>query len=111
MPDIQPKWFEQISPETSWRSVFKWGSPGEFKHPNAGLTRMMKATFGMTDEDFRTPRNLGLEPATFDCPSKLAPSVIADFQAMLGPDNVSTDDLSRLRVAYGKVGATHFNSI
>lgn len=102
MPDLQPKWFEQISPETSWRSIFKWGSPGEFKHPNAGLTRMMKDTFAMTDEDFRTPQRLGLEPATFDCPSKFAPSVIADFQAMLGPENVATDDLSRLRVAYGK---------
>jgi alkyldihydroxyacetonephosphate synthase len=102
MSEFQPRWLEQLAPENSWRSIFKWGSPGEFKHPNAALLRLMRDTFAMTDEDFRAPRNLGLEPASFDCPSKLAPEVIAEFSALLGPENVATDDLSRLRVAYGK---------
>jgi len=102
MPDFQPRWFHQLPPEHSWRSFFKWGSPGEFKHPNAALLRLMQDTFAMGDEDLRAPRNLGLEPASIDCPSKLPASVIADFQALLGPENVATDELSRLRVAYGK---------
>lgn len=100
--DFQPRWYEERAPETSWRSVFKWGDPGEFKHPNGRLYRMMKDVFGLTDEDFRQPRKMGLEPVAFESPSHLSSEAQAEFEALLGSENVCTDDLSRLKAAYGK---------
>ena len=32
----QPNWIEEITPPNTYRSLFKWGDPGGFKHPNAG---------------------------------------------------------------------------
>ena len=29
-----PKWYEDVPPEGSYRSILKWGGPQEFKHPN-----------------------------------------------------------------------------
>jgi alkyldihydroxyacetonephosphate synthase len=63
---------------------------------------MLKDVFGMTDEDFRRPTLTGLEPAAAPRPSGLADGVRTDLEAMLGPENVQTDDLARLSAAYGK---------
>jgi alkyldihydroxyacetonephosphate synthase len=101
MSDASYKWFDGPVPEDSWRAILKWGSPAESKHPNAGLVRLMKQTFGMSDADF-TPRNLGLEEAAVEAPSRLPEETLAAFQVLLGKENVATDGLSRLKVAYGK---------
>jgi alkyldihydroxyacetonephosphate synthase len=98
----QPHWINTAAPEGSWRSILKWGSPDQFKHPNPRLFRLMKATFGMTDADFATPAHTGLEPARFQRPSALPAADAAVFKAMLGPGGVALDGLTRLRAAYGK---------
>ncbi|HJV48361.1 MAG TPA: FAD-binding oxidoreductase [Geothrix sp.] len=101
MTDACPKWFDGPVPEASWRALLKWGSLKESKHPNAGLVRLMQRTFGMSEADF-APRNLGLEPAVVDAPSRLPDEALVAFRELLGPENVVTDGLARLRVAYGK---------
>ena len=40
----------------TFRSIFKWGAPDRFKHPNARLFAMLKDKLEMTDADF-TERN------------------------------------------------------
>ena len=97
----QPPWHQAPPPVGSWRSLFKWGDPGQFKHPSANLYRMVKEKFGMGDEDFGHPRT-GLEPVTVPCPSKLAGDLRSGLEALLGPENVQTDDYARLSAAYGK---------
>ena len=40
-----PNWYKETAPADSYRSLFKWGSLSEFKHPNKGLVEHMKKTF------------------------------------------------------------------
>ena len=97
-----PPWIHAAPPAGSWRSLFKWGAPDVFKHPNARLYALMKETFGMADGDFVTPRDTGLAPVAFSPPEPLAPAHLAAFQAMLGEGNVQSDSFTRLRAASGK---------
>jgi alkyldihydroxyacetonephosphate synthase len=43
-----PDWYEQEAPGTSYRSLFKYGDPKGFKHPNRGLFRLIKESLNMT---------------------------------------------------------------
>ena len=37
-----PQWTESPPPPKSYRSVFKYGDPGKFKHPNRQWVAMLK---------------------------------------------------------------------
>ncbi len=100
--EFYPRWFEGVCPERSYRSIFKWGAKDSFKHPNKRLYRLMKETFNMTDEDFKTQKNMGLEEVSYNNPIKLKSRQIDDFREIVGAENVKTDAYSRLKVAYGK---------
>ncbi|MBU5484696.1 FAD-binding oxidoreductase [Clostridium sp. MSJ-11] len=100
--DFYPDWHEEAPPEGSYRSILKWGDPKEFKHPNRKLYALMKKTFNMTDEDFKTKQKMGLEKVDFDKPIKLNETQINKFKEMLGEENVKVDNYSRLQIAYGK---------
>jgi alkyldihydroxyacetonephosphate synthase len=56
-----PQWRETAPQENTYRSVFKWGDPLGFKHPNDRLYEAMKETFHMTDNDFKEKRSEGNE--------------------------------------------------
>lgn len=98
-----PDWYHKAPPPQSYRSIFKWGYPDCFKHPNRRLYALMKEAFGMTDEDFKVKQNVGEERVEYDIPSRLSPKQLDELRAMVGPENVHTDDYNRLRVAYGKM--------
>jgi alkyldihydroxyacetonephosphate synthase len=100
--EFVPKWYEEALPKDSYRSILKWGPPLEFKHPNKKFYRLMKTTFGMTDDDFRVPRKMGLEKVSFDISIKLTSEQMSTLSAIVGKENVKTDDYSRLQIAYGK---------
>ncbi len=100
--NFYPDWYEDIPSDKSYRSIFKWGAIDEFKHPNHRLYKLMKETFHMTDDDFKKPKNLGLEEVSYDIPPKLSEEQINHFRKIVGDENVKTDDYSRLQVAYGK---------
>lgn len=97
-----PKWYEDVPPEGSYRSILKWGGPQEFKHPNAKLYDLMKKIFDMTDEDFKHPQKMGLEKVDYDIKPKLTKEQINVFKNIVGEENVKEDNYSRLQVAYGK---------
>ena len=97
-----PAWFEGSLPNRSYRSLFKWGAPDRYKHPNPRMFALIKKAFGLTDEDFREPRNLGLEDVPREAPITLSEAQVRHFVQLLGKGNVSRDPYSRLRVSYGK---------
>ncbi len=98
----EPKWYEQAPPEQSYRSILKWGSPSEFKHPNERLYRLMKQTFKMTDEDFKNPQKLGLEKVHVNNSISLTIEQIDVLRDIVGTENCKIDGYSRLQIAYGK---------
>ncbi len=102
--DFEPSWYlKKFSPK-SYRSIFKWGDPSFVKYPKETLYKMIKETFGMTDDDFKSyTADLGLEDVKFDIsPKVLKPEDIKYFKSVVGDEFVKDDDYSRLSVAYGK---------
>lgn len=101
--DFEPKWYLETPPKRSYRSIFKWGDPSFNKVPKENLYKMMKEIFHLTDDDFKQyAEPLGLEEVKLQKPCALSNEVIAALQAIVGKENVSTDDYDRLSVAYGK---------
>lgn len=96
-----PPWMEAPPPPGSWRALFKWGAPEACVHPGARLYALLKEAFGMDDGDFRRPLRPGLEPAAAP-PSALCGADRAALEALVGPENVRCDDLSRLAAGCGK---------
>lgn len=95
-------WEETPPPKGSFRSLFKWGDPEEFKEPNERLYNLMKNTFGMTDEDFKKKIDPGTESVPEGMPVNLAKEHLAFFETVVGRENLKIDTYSRLGVAYGK---------
>lgn len=100
--EFLPDWTETAPPENSYRSIFKWGAPGEFKHPNGAWYRMLKEEFGMTDTDFYSKRREGLEPVSIGDRVRISPADLRRFQSIVGKYNVATDGYSRLKYSRGK---------
>ncbi|WP_448521253.1 FAD-binding oxidoreductase [Pseudothermotoga sp.] len=97
-----PKWVEQVAPEKSYRSIFRWGDPSYFKHPNERLCKLMREYFSLSDEDLSAPKNIGFEIVDVELPIKLETKHIEAFQKMVGPENVAMDTYSRIKASYGK---------
>ncbi len=97
-----PEWVEEAPPEGSYRSILKWGDPNAFKHPNQRLYAMMKQEFQMSDADFKTKLKPGYEPVKCELPISLSDDQISVFKGIVGEENVSTDDYSRVKYANGK---------
>lgn len=100
--DFQPAWTEKPPAKKSYRSVFKWGSPDEFKHPSHAWYQMLKDTFGMTDEDFKETRFEGNEPVAISRKIRLTKTQIARITDIVGKRNVALDDFSRVKYSHGK---------
>jgi len=100
--NFYPEWNESPPPEKSYRSVFKWGDPKAYKHPNQHLYEMLKETFSLTDNDFIRRQEEGLETVKVDQKIKLSKTDLKNFQEIVGKDNVAEDDYSRVKYANGK---------
>jgi len=87
-PRFTPDWIEQAPPSRSYRSLFKWGDPHGYKHPNSGLVGLIKETFGLSDADFVKPRQTGMEEFDAEMPSSLANRHLEDFTNMRGASNL-----------------------
>jgi len=97
-----PNWYKGQIPPNSYRALFKWGDPYAYKHPNRGLVTMMQEIFGMTDDDFASPKNLGLDPVMLETPMGLTSSQIDALISISGRENIFLDTFLRLRASYGK---------
>lgn len=40
--DCTPHWTYEVPQPGTYRSIFKWGAPDAFKHPNRSLYEMLK---------------------------------------------------------------------
>jgi len=101
--EFTPEWYHKAPPPGSYRSIFKWGYPEEFKHPNQRLYALMKETFNLTDDYFKEKQEVGEEKVNFDVPVNLSLEQLEYLRSISGEENVFIDDYSRLRVAYGKM--------
>jgi len=99
---FQPDWSEKPPKKESYRSVFKWGSPYEFKHPSSAWYTMLKEKFNLKDSDFKKPRLEGNEKVEIDREVQLSKARINKFIKIAGKKNVATDDYSRVKYSQGK---------
>jgi len=100
---FEPKWLKEKAPEKSYRSISRWGDPEFFKYPKEALYKVLKNTFGWTDDNFKEYKgSIGFEEVK-DLPKpKMDQKHIDAFIKIVGKKNVSQDDYDRLSVAYGK---------
>ena len=89
---IRPDWSETPPPKGSYRSIFKYGDPGKFKHPGDQWYAMLKDELGMTDNDFRTKGHEGRDPVVLKRPCGLSSGQIERITEIVGPANVATDE-------------------
>ena len=97
-----PAWSDEAPEAESYRSIFKWGAPDRFKHPNHRLYDMIKNKFNLTDDDFSEKNYMGNEPVMLDSQSRIQQEHLDRLSAIAGIENVSSDDYSRLKYASGK---------
>ncbi len=97
-----PAWTEEPPRKGTYRSVFKWGDPAGFKHPNRGFYRMIKEVFEMADSDFAQPQDQGNEEVECKEPIRLSDEQVRAFEEIVGNENVDTDDYSRVKYGAGK---------
>jgi len=99
---FEPQWSEIPPKKASFRSIFKWGAPNQFKHPNKRLYAFLKENFQLSDHDFKEKQFEGHEPVVCKDPVKLDQKHIDWFINLVGQNNVNTDDYSRVKYCYGK---------
>ncbi|MBP7787222.1 MAG: FAD-binding oxidoreductase [Longilinea sp.] len=99
--DFTPPWIEEAAPPHSYRSLFKWGNPNEFKHPNRGMFRLILDTFGMSEADFQQPLHTGWEEFDADFPVTMDAVHLQAFTNIVGVENIQTGTYERVRASYG----------
>ncbi len=101
---FEPEWRETAPVEGSWRSVFKWGAPLGFKHPNTQLYQLLKETFNLTDDNFKSKVSQGDEKAVLDKSqvASLTANQVETFEGIVGQENINSDDYSRIKYSCGK---------
>lgn len=99
---FKPDWREQAPLPESYRSIFKWGDPMGFKHPNEKLYRQMKEVFELTDDDFIKRRNEGDDRVALAWPGKIRKIHAEKIARIVGRENVSAGDYERLKFASGR---------
>lgn len=99
---FQPDWIDKAPEEGSYRSIFKYGDPSEFKHPSSRLYNELKSFFHLTDQDFEEKESTGNEKISLIKPSKLNETTINKFKEICGEKNVSTKEYDRVKFSNGK---------
>ena len=104
---FQPAWRNTPPQPGSYRSVFKYGNPEDFKHPNSRLFQVLKETFKLTDDDFREKETTGDDLVDLKKESLLSVKQIEKFIEISGKENVSTSDYERLKYSTGQTLEEH----
>lgn len=97
-----PDWTTRAPEKGTYRSIFKWGAPDQFKHPNAGFYALLKDVLGLSDEDFKEKRNQGNNQVQCDIPMGLTEDQVQRFKEIVGQDNAAMDDYARVKFSHGK---------
>lgn len=99
---FQPTWIHEAPIKGSFRSIFKFGNPETFKHPNDHLYQEIKNKFNLTDADFKEKETTGNELVEINKKSSLEIQQIETFIQICGKDNVSSKEYERLKFSTGK---------
>lgn len=99
---IEPAWRETPPIEKSYRSIFKWGAPDGYKHPNHKLFEEIKKTFALDDSDFKSEKSTGDEIVSFRKPVRLKKEQITRLEKIAGKENIQLDEYNRLKYSTGK---------
>ena len=97
-----PKWINKAPKKNSFRSIFKYGNPEGFKHPNEMLVKELKEKFSLNEKDFAEFETTGNEIVDTIIKSKLSFDQIDKFIEICGPENVSSKEYDRLKYSTGK---------
>ena len=100
--DFQPCWTNHPPQPGSFRSIFKWGAPDVFKHPNRRLYALLKEELGLADAHFNGKAHEGEEPAACARPPQMETRHIRAMAAVVGEGNISTRDYDRVKYATGR---------
>lgn len=98
----RPDWTEKAPVPETFRSIFKYGDPGHFKHPSDAWVKMMKDDFHMSNADFSKKQNEGNTPVVLNRPSALKSGQIEALAAIVGKENVALDDYARVKYSSAK---------
>ena len=97
-----PDWINQAPVPGSYRSIFKYGDPNDFKHPNQKLYEELKNHFHLTDDDFKEKQNTGDEIVELNQKPELTDKQIKFFTELCGQENCSIKEYDRLKYSTGK---------
>jgi len=88
--------------EKSYRNVFKWGDPNHEETIDLATLKIMKNIFGLTEEDLKRKYLPGYDKVRLKKESQLKPDIVKKLKAIVGEENVATDDFSRAYHSFGK---------
>jgi alkyldihydroxyacetonephosphate synthase len=97
-----PLWRETPPAENSWRSIFKWGDPDIYKHPNKRLYALLKEKLELTDDFFRKKENEGDTGIKSRQKQGLPQRDIRALERIAGEKNISSADYQRIKYSTGK---------
>lgn len=98
-----PQWRNTPPAAKSFRSIFKWGAPDKYKHPNDRLYSLIKQTFLLSDSDFKQPVfNIGDDKIESGPEIQISNTIISEIEKISGKENIDTDIYSRTKFSYGK---------
>ncbi|MDQ7782908.1 MAG: FAD-binding oxidoreductase [Desulfomonilaceae bacterium] len=100
--EFSPDWSEKPPDPGTYRSIFKWGGPDTFKHPNRKLYAVLKDRLQLTDDCFKSRRKEGRERVVLNRPIRLGDEHIDGLRRIVGEVNVAVDDYSRAKFSGGK---------
>ncbi len=98
----QPKWRSMPPGPGTYRSIFKWGAPERFKHPNRKLYRMLKEELQLDDDHFRERIQEGDQPVSCGQPTTLSPEQVRALGNIVGNENIAADDYARVKYSCGQ---------
>ncbi len=100
--NFEPQWINKAPKKGSFRSIFKYGDPNGFKHPNIKLLDELKQKFNLSDKDFKKKESTGNELVDLNVESKLSIAQVEKFIEICGKENVSSKEYERLKFSTGK---------
>ncbi len=100
--NFTPKWIDKAPKKGSFRSIFKYGDPIGFKHPNAQFFDEIKKKFKLSNKDFKEKETTGNEIVKLERKTAIQSDQIKKFISICGADNVSSQEYERLKFSTGK---------
>jgi len=96
------KWINEAPNKGSFRSIFKYGDPNGFKHPNDRLVEELISKFNISKDGFTKMETTGNELVSDNIPTKLSNNQVEEFIKICDKENVSSKEYDRLKYSTGK---------